>query len=171
LTAADNQPTSSIWYPPASYGVTQIEVTFGIDANGNMKVTAADKGTGKSDSITTTNEKGQEEIDRVVADAERFASEDEAQRKRTEALNLLSCLSTDSKPTSATPRTTDEHKKTILKPVRDTANWIDKNGSSTSTEDLEKLGTHRVEAVLYSAGAGGYSTDDDEAMAHDHDEL
>ena len=76
--------------PPAPCGVPQIEVTFEIDANGIMKVSAADRGTGKSESITITNKKGrltQEEIDRMVAEAETFAAEDEAQKKRIEALN------------------------------------------------------------------------------------
>ena len=76
--------------PPAPRGVPQIEVTFEVDANGIMKVMAADKGTGRSESITITNDKGRlskEEIDRMVAEAEEFAEQDEAIRKRVEAVN------------------------------------------------------------------------------------
>ncbi|KAH7905392.1 heat shock protein 70, partial [Hygrophoropsis aurantiaca] len=81
--------------PPAPRGVPQIEVTFEIDANGIMKVAAADKGTGKSESITITNEKGrlsQDDIDRMVREAEEFVSEGEANCKRIEALNGLLVL-------------------------------------------------------------------------------
>jgi len=78
--------------PPAPRGVPQIEVTFEIDANGIMKVSAADKGTGKSESITITNDKGRlskEEIDRMVEEAEQFAEDDKIQRERIEARNQL----------------------------------------------------------------------------------
>jgi heat shock protein 5 len=78
--------------PPAPRGVPQIEVSFDLDANGILKVTAGDKGTGKAESITITNDKGrltQEEIDRMVAEAEKFADEDKAIKSKIEARNSL----------------------------------------------------------------------------------
>lgn len=78
--------------PPAPRGVPQIEVSFELDANGILKVTAGDKGTGKSESITITNDKGrltQEEIDRMVQEAEKYADEDKATKERIEARNGL----------------------------------------------------------------------------------
>ena len=78
--------------PPAPRGVPQIEVTFDIDANGILNVSAEDKATNKKNKITITNDKGRlskEEIDRMVAEAEKFKAEDDAQKERVEARNQL----------------------------------------------------------------------------------
>merc|ERR1712015_336604 len=76
--------------PPAPRGTPQIEVTFDIDANGILNVSAADKATGKAEKITITNDKGRlskEEIERMVNDAEKFKAEDEKQKDRISAKN------------------------------------------------------------------------------------
>ena len=78
--------------PPAARGVPQIEVTFDIDANGILNVSACDKGTGKQNKITITNDKGRlskEEIEKMVSDAEKFKAEDEACKNKVEAKNSL----------------------------------------------------------------------------------
>merc|ERR1711962_156073 len=78
--------------PPAPRGTPQIEVTFDVDANGILNVSAVDKGSGKQEKITITNDKGRlskEEIDRMVNEAEQFKSEDEAQKERIGAKNGL----------------------------------------------------------------------------------
>jgi heat shock protein 1/8 len=78
--------------PPAPRGVPQIEVTFDIDANGILNVSAADKSTGKANKITITNDKGRlskDEIERMVADAEKYKKDDEVQRDRISAKNSL----------------------------------------------------------------------------------
>merc|ERR1711975_152242 len=78
--------------PPAPRGVPQIEVTFEIDADGILQVSAKEKGTGKEEKITITADKGrlsQEEIDRMVQEAEEFAEEDKAMAERVNARNSL----------------------------------------------------------------------------------
>ena len=78
--------------PPAPRGTPQIEVTFDVDANGILNVSAVEKGSGKQEKITITNDKGRlskEEIDRMVNDAEKFKDEDEKQKDRIAAKNGL----------------------------------------------------------------------------------
>jgi heat shock protein 1/8 len=78
--------------PPAARGVPQIEVTFDIDANGILNVSAQDKATGKVNKITITNDKGRlskEEIEKMVSDAEKFSAEDNAMKDKIEAKNAL----------------------------------------------------------------------------------
>jgi heat shock protein 1/8 len=78
--------------PPGPRGVPQIEVTFDIDANGILNVSAVDKGTGKQSKIVITNEKGRlskEDIEKMVSEAEKFKSEDDLVRRRIESRNGL----------------------------------------------------------------------------------
>ena len=78
--------------PPAPRGVPQIEVTFDVDANGILNVSAADKSTGKTSKITITNDKGRlskDDIEKLIKEAEKFKNEDEQVKKRVEAKNGL----------------------------------------------------------------------------------
>lgn len=78
--------------PPAPRGVPQIEVTFEIDENSILTVSAHEKGTGKSETISITNDKGRltkEEIERMVADAEKFADQDKALKEKIDAKHQL----------------------------------------------------------------------------------
>merc|ERR1711966_396826 len=78
--------------PPAPRGVPQIEVTFDLDANGILNVSAEDKKTGNKNKITITNDQGRlsaEEIEQMVKDAEKYASEDAEHKKKVEAKNGL----------------------------------------------------------------------------------
>jgi heat shock protein 5 len=151
-----------------------------------MKVSAADKGTGKSESITITNEKGrltQEEIDRMVAEAEEFAAEDEAQKKRIEALNSLSSfvysLKTQLGDSDGLGSKLDaDDKKSLLDALKETTEWIDSEGQSASADDLEeKLQeiqniANPITAKLYSGSSTPPdSTDDDDDDGPLHDEL
>jgi len=78
--------------PPAQRGTPQIEVTFDMDANGILNVTAMDKATSKTTKITITNDKGRlskEDIERMVNEAEKFKGEDDKVKKRIESKNSL----------------------------------------------------------------------------------
>merc|ERR1719498_928005 len=78
--------------PPMPRGVPQIEVTYDIDANGILNVSAVEKSTGKENKITITNDKGRlskDEIERMVEEAEKYKAEDENNRARIEAKNAL----------------------------------------------------------------------------------
>merc|ERR1712098_729902 len=78
--------------PPAPRGVPQVEVTFDMDANGILNVSALEKTSGKQNKITITNDKGRlskEEIERMLNDAEKFKDEDDKQKERVNAKNSL----------------------------------------------------------------------------------
>ena len=78
--------------PPAPRGVPQIEITYDIDANGILNVSAVDKSTGRENKITITNDKGRlskDDIDRMVREAEKYKAEDDLQRDKIQAKNSL----------------------------------------------------------------------------------
>ena len=139
---------------------------------------------GKSESITITNEKGRlspEEIERMVKEAEEFAAEDEAQRKRIEALNHLSSFVYGLKTQLADQdgmggKLEDEDKKAILATVKETTDWIEENGQTATADELEeKLAevqrvVNPITSKLYSAGSS-YDDDYEQEPFHSHDEL
>merc|ERR1719456_2147350 len=124
--------------PPAPRGQPQIEVTFEIDSNGILQVGAHDKGTGKKEAITITNDKGrltQEEIERMIQDAEKFADEDRKVKERVDAKNafensLHSMRSTvegsgDNKGLS--DKLDDDEKNSIKEALKDGEEWMSSN--------------------------------------------
>ncbi|KAI0818543.1 heat shock cognate 70 [Irpex lacteus] len=152
--------------PPAPRGVPQIEVTFDIDANGILNVSASDKTTGKSNRITITNDKGRlskEEIERMVNEAEKYKAEDEAAATRIQAKNGLESYAYNLRNTLTDSATADkfspEDKKTLTDHVDEAIKWLD-NSQEASKEEYEEK-QKELEAVanpimqkLY-AGAGG----------------
>jgi len=152
--------------PPAPRGVPQIEVTFDIDANGILNVSAMDKNTGKENKITITNDKGRlskEDIERMVAEAEKFKSQDEAQKNKIAAKNGLEAYCYNMKATveddKIKGKISEEDVKTILDKCTEILKWMDDNQEAT-TEDYQAK-QKEVESVcapiitkLYQ-GAGG----------------
>ena len=120
--------------PPAPRGVPQIEVTFDIDANGILNVSAIDKGTGKQNKITITNEKGRlskEDIEKMVSEAEKFKGEDEKMKKRIEAKNSFENYCFQMKNTlndeKLKEKFTEDDKKVIEDASKDGLQWLEGN--------------------------------------------
>merc|ERR1711923_105701 len=152
--------------PPAPRGVPQIEVTFDIDANGILNVSACDKSTGKQNKITITNDKGRlskEEIERMVNDAEKFKADDELQKERISAKNNLESYCFNMKTTIEDDKVKDKISEDDMKKINDRCDeaikWLDANQLAEVEEFNDKQ--KEVEAVcnpiitkLYQ-GAGG----------------
>jgi len=152
--------------PPAPRGVPQIEVTFDIDANGILNVSAADKSTGKQNKITITNDKGRlskEEIEKMVNDAEKFKADDEKQKERISSKNGLESYCFNMKTTiedeKMKDKISDDDRKAINDKCDEAIKWLDANQLAEVEEFNEKQ--KEVEAVcnpiitkLYGAAGG-----------------
>ncbi|EXF80451.1 hypothetical protein COL5a_010922 [Colletotrichum fioriniae] len=131
--------------PPAPRGVPQIEVTFDLDANGIMNVSAVEKGTGKSNKIVITNDKGRlskEDIERMLAEAEKFKDEDEAEAQRVSAKNGLESYAYSLRNTLSDSKVDEKLEaddKEKLKTEIDTiVTWLDENQQATREEYEER---------------------------------
>merc|ERR1719427_2210981 len=131
--------------PPAPRGVPQIEVTFDIDANGILNVSAADKSTGKQNKITITNDKGRlskEEIERMVNDAEKFKAEDDKQKDRVSAKNDLESYCFNMKTTldddKVKDKISEDDMKTITDKCDEAIKWLDANQLAEIDEFKDK---------------------------------
>jgi len=152
--------------PPAPRGVPQIEVTFDIDANGILNVSAVDKSSGKQEKITITNDKGRlskEDIERMVSDAEKFKAEDDKQKERIAAKNSLESYCFNMKSTIEDEKLKDKigeaERKTIMDKCNEVIAWLDAN--QTAEEDEYKDKQKEVEGIcnpiitkLYQASGG-----------------
>jgi len=151
--------------PPAPRGVPQIEVTFNIDVNGILVVTAMDKGSGKSHSITITNDKNRlssDEIERMIKDAAEHAEEDKAKKERIEAKGELERFVYDLKnrlnDETLAAKLSDDEKATIKKLSEETISWIDSNKETATKEEFEEQRdkvskvVHPIMSKLYGAG-------------------
>ncbi|XP_005103834.1 heat shock protein 70 B2 [Aplysia californica] len=153
--------------PPAPRGIPQIDVTFDIDVNGILNVTAKEKNTGKTNQITIKNDKGrlsQADIDRMLADAEKYKEEDEKQRERVSARNQLESYIFNVKQAAeaAADKLASSDKDAVLKACDDALKWLDNNSLAEKEEfedrlkELQKT-TSDIMAKLHSQGQSGQS--------------
>jgi len=131
--------------PPAPRGVPQIEVTFDIDANGILNVSAVDKSSGKKENITITNDKGRlsaDEIEKMLADAEKYKAEDDHQKEKISAKNGLESYCFNMKSTVEDGKFKDKieeaDRKNILDKCNDTINWLEQNQMAEIDEYKDK---------------------------------
>merc|ERR1711871_883493 len=142
--------------PPAPRGVPQIEVSFEIDANGILQVSAADKGTGKQEKITITADKGrlsQEEIERMVKEAEEFADDDKK------------CIAAKIEPAE---------KDELVSLIDETLDWMEENPEAEAEEltekqkEVEQVVNPIMRKIYADGGAPGMDEDgDDEDFGDD----
>merc|ERR1712167_251147 len=133
--------------PPAPKGVPQIEVTFEIDENSILTVSANDKGTGKKETITITNDKGRltkEEIDQMIKDSEKYAEEDKAIKAKIDSKNQFENYvyqmknSIEDKDKLA-EKLSDEDKSKIKDALTDAQDWLNANADAEKDDFEDKL--------------------------------
>jgi len=160
--------------PPAPRGVPQIEVSFEVDANGILQVSAEDKGTGKAEKITITAEKGrlsEEDIERMVREAEEFADEDKKVKERIDArnglesfvYNLKNTLDDDEK--GLADKLSPEDKKELQDMIDETLDWMEENPEAEKEEYDEKQKeveniSNPIMRQMYAGGEGGGEEED-----------
>jgi len=153
--------------PPAPRGVPQIEVTFDLDANGILNVTALDKGSGNKNKITITNDSGRlskEEVEKMVQDAERFKAEDAKVAEKIGAKNALESYAYSMRNSLKEDKIKDKidskDRQSIEEAIESTIKWLGDNESAEKDEfeakqkELEEI-CRPIITKLYGGGAGG----------------
>ena len=172
--------------PPAPRGVPQIEVTFEIDANGILQVSAADKGTGKAEKITITADKGRlsaEDIERMVKEAEEFAEEDKKVQGRINArnglesylYNLKNTLEDEEKGVAAKIEAAEKNE--LISLIDETLDWLEENPEADGDEytdkqkEVEKVANPIMRKVYGGSGGPAGGDEEDGGADFGDDEL
>jgi heat shock protein 5 len=170
--------------PPGPRGQPQIEVTFEIDVNGILTVSAEEKSSGKIEQVTITSDKGrlsEEEIERMVREAEEMAEQDKEAKERVLARNDLENLlysvknQLNDEKLGMKDKLSEDEVTEIQNAVKDATEWMDENMEATKDEYEEKK--HELEEVVhpifkkYQAAAGGADDGGDSGEMPEHDDL
>jgi heat shock protein 5 len=172
--------------PKAPRGVPQIQVTFDMDENGILNVSAEDSGTGKSESITITNDQGRlskEEIEQMIADAEKFSEEDKLVKEKIDARNSLdsylhSMRNTIQDEEKLADKIDEDDKESIEEALKDHQEWLDTNPDADKEDyeehlkDLQGVCDPIISKVYQQhGGPSGGDFDEDDEDDDDHDDL
>ncbi|NLE52174.1 MAG: molecular chaperone DnaK [Chloroflexi bacterium] len=178
--AADNKTLGKFildGIPPAPRGVPQIEVTFDIDANGILNVSARDKATGREQKITITASSGlsESEIDKMVKDAERHASEDQQRREQVELRNRAdsTIFAAEKSLREFGDKVPEETRKDVESKIEDVRQALEGSDADRIRSTTEALGTalQQIGASMYEAGpAAGSGSDDGTGAGEPTDE-
>ena len=176
----DNHPLGNFdltGIPQAPRGVPQIQVTFDLDENNILHVSATDEGTGNSESITITNDQGRlskEEIEEMIREAEKFTEEDKELKEKIDARNSLdnylhSMRNTIEDPEKLADKLDDDDKDTIIDALAEHQEWLDENPDADKEDyedhlkDLQAVCDPIISSVYQAeGGAGGEDYDEDE---------
>merc|ERR1719316_2107135 len=173
---------------PAPRGVPQIEVTFEIDSNGILVVGAEDKGTGNSEKITITNDKGrltEEQIEKMIKEAEEFAEEDKLVKERVDARNafdnylhsMKSAVEGSGENKGLGEKMDEDEKETVDDAIKDDQDWLSSNPDADTEEikekqkEIEGICSPIIQKYYQGAGAGGGDDEDEDDDDEAHDEL
>jgi len=169
--------------PPAPRGVPQIEVTFEIDANGILQVSAQDKATAKLEKITITADKGrlsQEDIERMIREAEEFAEEDKKTQGRVTAKNglegYLYSLKTSLNDEKIADKVDPSEKNELISQIDEALDWLEENSDAEAEafndkqKEVEKVASPIMKKI-YGAGGAGPSGGSEGSEDFDDDEL
>ena len=147
--------------PPLPRGVPQVEITYDLDANGILNISAVEKSTGKTEKITITNDKGRlstEDIERMVREAEQFKAQDEELKGKIEAKNSLENYLYQMKNAVNDEKSTvsEDNKKIITDTVDEGVKWLDEHQNEPKEAYTEKQEEYskKLTPILQSAGSG-----------------
>lgn len=167
--------------PPAPRGVPQIEVSFDVDANGILSISASDKGTGKSETLTITSEKGRlsdEEIERMVTEAEEFADADKAEKEKVQARNELEAYLYNLKNSindALSEKLGGDDRTTLTTTVEDALVWLEDNPAAdkeildNKQKEVQQIANPILKKAYESGKAPADSAQEDDFMGPDID--
>ena len=167
--------------PPAPRGVPQIEVSFDVDANGILSISAGDKGTGRTQSLTITSEKGrlsEQEIEKMVKEAEEFAEQDKMEKEKIQSRNELESYLYNLKNSiseTLSAKLAEDDKAALTKAVDEALVWLEDHPAADKAEyddkqkEVEGIANPILKRAYESAGGDDSAGPEDSFLPEDLD--